>query len=92
MGNVFYVLLTEQWPFNDEDSKDVKRCVKSGKRPHIPQRLRESTDPAHKAIQKVMAMCWRQDPKKRATAREVADILLHELKALNVHSLQRQDN
>jgi hypothetical protein len=89
MGNVFYVLMTEQWPFNGEESKDVERQVKSGKRPHIPQRLRESTDPAYIAIRKVMAMCWRQDPKERATAKEVADILLHELKALNEHSHQR---
>jgi hypothetical protein len=90
MGNVFYVLLTEQWPFNDEDSEDVERHVKSGKRPHIPQWLRKSTDSAHIAIQKVMAICWRQDPKKRATATEVADILLHELKELNVRLLSLQ--
>ena len=85
MGNVFYVLLTEQWPFNKEESKDVARQVKFGKRPHIPQRIRESTDRAYIVIQKVMKMCWRLDPKKRATAKGVADILLDEMKALSVH-------
>jgi serine/threonine protein kinase len=86
MGNVFYVLLTELWPFNDDESEDVERLVKAGKRPHIPKRLKESTDPAHEAIRKAIAMCWRQDPEIRATAKEVADFLLDKLKSLNVPS------
>jgi serine/threonine protein kinase len=86
MGNVFYTLLTETWPFNDENSEDAQNSVKAGKRPHVPSRLRESKDPAIVAIRKAMTMSWRQDPTERASAKEVSNFLQQELKALGVKS------
>ena len=84
MGNVFYALLSELWPFNDEDSKEAQDNVKNGRRPHLPRRIIESKDPADKVLQKAMRMCWRQNPKERATAREVADTLHAKLKELKI--------
>ena len=86
MGNVFYTILTEKWPFDNDKSRDAQRAVKAGKRPHIPTRLRESEDPAVKAIMKAMTMSWRHDPDERASAQEVKEYLQQQIKALGIHS------
>lgn len=86
MGNIFYTLLTEKWPFNGMDSEDAQRKVKHGKRPQIPVRLRDSKDPAVRAMLMAMTMSWRQDPEERATALEVKNFLETQLRALNLHS------
>ena len=84
MGNVFYTILTEKWPFDDDKSRDAQKAVKDGKRPHIPSRLRDSDDPAVKAMMKAITMSWRHDPAERATALEVKEYLQLELKKLNL--------
>jgi len=86
MGNVFYTLLTETWPFNNDSSRDAQRRVKDGKRPQLSTRFRESKDPAVQAMLKAMTMSWRQDPEERASALEVKEYLQQQLKALNIHS------
>lgn len=86
MGNVFYSLLTELWPFQDDNSEDAQRRVRNGKRPHISTRFRDSDDPAVKALLMAITMSWRQDPEQRATALEVKEFLQSQLKALGIHS------
>lgn len=82
MGNVFYALLTDLWPFEKEVTKKAQGDVKRGIRPPIQLALKESKDPAHKALLAAMQMCWKQDPAQRATAKEVKDYLEVELKKL----------
>lgn len=90
MGNVFYTILTEKWPFDNDKSRDAQEAVKDGKRPRISSRFRESKDPAVKAMIKAMTMSWRQDPEQRASALEVKNYLQQELKALGIHSDDRR--
>lgn len=86
MGNIFYVLLTDQWPFEEDDSKEAQRSIVNGARPPIPEALKHSKDPAHIALRKVMALCWNQIPDQRPTAKEVKTILVIELKKLGLKS------
>jgi serine/threonine protein kinase len=89
MGNVFYSILTEKWPYEDDKSRDAQEAVKQGKRPNISSRLQNSDDPAVKAILKAITMSWRHDPEERATALEVKEFLRQELKKLNLDSNDR---
>lgn len=84
MGNIFFALVTKEWPFEEDEEKDAKIKVINGKRPKIPRAMRESNDPADKALLKVTAMCWEQDPQLRPTALEAKDFLAAELNKLGV--------
>eukprot|EP00978_Attheya_sp_CCMP212_P008458 scaffold19863_cov52-Attheya_sp.AAC.4 len=83
MGNIFYALLTEFWPFEDMKEKDATEQVKKGKTPLIPIAVRESTDIMDKVLLNATAMCWIKNPEERATARQVADYLTTKLKELD---------
>jgi serine/threonine protein kinase len=82
LGNVFYSLLTDRWPFQNEEDKDAQQMVMHGRRPHIPSRFPESNQTEYKALLKVIDMCWEHLPEKRATADEIASYLEGILKEL----------
>jgi hypothetical protein len=84
---VFFVLLTNTWPFDGVQEKDARRMIREGQRPPIKNELRESKDPAHKALLQAMNMTWKQNPGERATAKEVADYFEVELKKIGVKGL-----
>jgi hypothetical protein len=75
LGNVFYSLLTDQWPFANEESKSAQQKIINGKRPHISSRFRDSNQTEYKALLKAIEMCWNHVPEKRATADEIANYL-----------------
>jgi serine/threonine protein kinase len=85
LGNVFYTLLTKESPFDDETDKVAQRKVKNGERPPIPEEYLRSTDPFVQVFIKIIKMCWIQDPKQRASARDVQKFITSELKRLGVH-------
>lgn len=82
MSNIFYSLLTELWPFRDEEEKTAQRHIKEGKRPTLPKRILETKDPSEIAILKAMKMGWEHKPEKRPTAKAIADFLDSELSKL----------
>lgn len=83
MGNVFYVLLAENWPFFElDESKEARKRVKKGKRPFINATL--IATPADVAMKAAIEMCWKQNPDKRASAKDVVEFLEAELKKLGV--------
>lgn len=84
MGNVFYSLVTEQWPFQDDEKTIAQAKIMQGERPHIPSKFETSTEPAYKLLIKLMRMCWKQNPKERPTAKVVADLIENELRASGV--------
>lgn len=84
MGNIFYALLTELWPFEEEETKQAQHLVMRGKRPPMKTAIIESRDPAIRAILTVLAMSWKQKPEDRATAKETSAFLEAELKKLGV--------
>ncbi|KAL7574658.1 hypothetical protein ACA910_003005 [Epithemia clementina (nom. ined.)] len=71
LGNIFYMLMSRNWPFEDADTKESIKFVKKGGRPSLPPEIRKSKNPIHLILMEAMEMCHVQDPKKRATAREV---------------------
>jgi len=75
MGNIFYVLLTGEYPFGEMEKKAALAAIMEGKRADIPEEYRKSQDPLVQAIIKVIQMCWHQEPEKRATSRSVEQFL-----------------
>ncbi|CAB9515322.1 activated protein kinase kinase kinase 7 [Seminavis robusta] len=75
MGNIFYVILTGQYPFEDMKKKDAMEAVKEGKRQEIPEEYMNSKNPMVKALVKAILKCWDQDPSKRATSRQIQQLL-----------------
>ena len=71
MGNIFFVLLTGTYPFPEKSKKEVKKAVANGERPKFSERLLNNPDPNERALIDAARMCWVQDPKERASAREV---------------------
>mmetsp|Transcript_10335 Transcript_10335/g.23178 ORF Transcript_10335/g.23178 Transcript_10335/m.23178 type:complete len:511 (+) Transcript_10335:27-1559(+) len=80
MGNVFYALLTEYWPFEGMEEKKAQEMILSGERPHVDAELLNSKDSADVALIEAMRMCWRQDPIDRATATDVKQYLTAAMK------------
>jgi len=88
MGNIFFCLITEEWPFEKEDMKLSQKKIMDGERPHILSKFETSTEPAYKILIKLTRMCWKQTPKERPSAKAVADIIEAELRAMGIE----QDN
>lgn len=76
MGNIFYSLLTEYWPFEGMDEKEAQQLIMGGKRPPIDDDIRNSKNSLDIAFIKAISMCWRQNPNERATAKVVKEYLV----------------
>jgi hypothetical protein len=75
MGNIFFVLLTRIYPFEDMKKAEAQEAVKKGQRPEIPDEYRSSEDPLIQALVTAIKKCWTHDPQKRATSREIQQYL-----------------
>jgi serine/threonine protein kinase len=81
LGNIFYLLLTDRWPWDavgsaSEDSqRTIKKRIIQGERPAFPDAISKSSHPVDLVLQKAMAMCQKHEPNERATAAEVATLL-----------------
>jgi len=82
MGNIFYSLLTEEWPYEDMKEKKAINLLKVGIPPPIGIKLQESSDPIVRIMLKAIRMCWINNPGKRATAKEVEEYLTNQLTIL----------
>ena len=86
MGNIFYTLLTDSWPFeelyDEEGTQAVREAVRAGDRPSLTEELRNSTDPRIVALIRAMEMCHIHDWRHRVTSKEVADFLMAELREI----------
>ena len=86
MGNILYCILTLLYPFEHVKAKEVYKKVMNGTRPEIPPQFLNSTDPYDQTMLKAIEMSWRQDQTKRASAREIQELMLATLKQLNVRA------
>lgn len=79
LGSLFYYLLTGERAWEGySDKKERKKTqgwIVGGKKPHISSKFYRSEDPIDKALLQAYDMSTVFDPKKRATAKEVADYL-----------------
>lgn len=83
LGNVLYFMLTRQHPWFDNSAKEVYDRVQKGKRPKIPDEIRESTHPFDEYMIKAIEMCYTHNQFERPGAAEVAAKLkegIHKLK------------
>ena len=74
-GNIFYVLLTGKYPFEDAGKEEAKFRVMAGKRPKIDEEFLNSKDPLIQALVTATQRCWTQNPEKRPTSREIEQFL-----------------
>ncbi|MGK3742651.1 MAG: hypothetical protein ACI8RD_012935 [Bacillariaceae sp.] len=82
------MVLTGEYPFEDEKSEKAQSRIKDGERPEIPSSIQDSTDPFDRAMLKAIEMCWIQDPRKRASARQIQEFIISELQRLGVKENQ----
>ena len=88
LGNIFYMLLQREWPFSDVTDAETKKLVKDGYRPSFDADIWNSTDPSDIALKEAMLMCHEQDPRERASARQVEKYLRKQLRKLYPDSLE----
>lgn len=83
LGNLLYHILTSHSPRGKMNKRTrmeaVRKAVAEGQAPALQNPFLHSKDPAIVAFKKAMKMCFKADPKKRASAAEVADVLLDAL-------------
>ena len=68
--------------FEGEPVKRVRKNVKRGIHPKFPPHIRESKDPAIKAMRISITNCWIHDPDERPTSVEIRDFLRSALKRI----------
>ena len=70
LGNIFYMLLQEEWPFQDvETDKEAQELVVNGVRPSFDEAVWNSTDAVDLALKEAMILCHQQNVTRRASAR-----------------------
>ena len=85
MGNVYYSLLTKDWPFesfNHHEEKKAQRNIIHGATPYVSSVMRHSTDSSTQALMTAMKRCHILDPTERASAQEVNRFLSHAVEAI----------
>ena len=72
-----YLIAFGKEPYSDfdEKSRKLRRVIRKGAIPTIPQEFIDSNHPVDKTFLKAMNMCNSRDPDKRAKASEVYDYL-----------------
>ena len=75
LGNVLYYIHTYLWLFEGLTSEEAQQKIVTGITSAIPEALLNSTDRAANSLTRAIRMCWRNDPAKRPSAREISDYL-----------------
>lgn len=88
LGNIFFMLLQGDWPFDDVSSDTAHALVINGTRPTIYMDLWYSDDPVNKALKEVMMMCHEHDPADRPSARQVEAFLMDKMRELDPGHLE----
>lgn len=83
LGNIFFMLFQNEYPFQDVASSDAKDLVMKGERPSIYADLWQSQTHINVALKHAMIMCHEQDPANRSSSREVELYLTEQLRKLD---------
>jgi serine/threonine protein kinase len=92
LGNLLFHILTTHSPrgkMKDYRMESVREDVLRGISPHLPEEFASSKDPAVVAFRQAMDMCFAYDPRDRASAREVANVLFDAL--LEISQTEEKD-
>ena len=71
--------------FEHTKEKEAIKLVQRGERPVVDESLRNSTDPVHQILLKVMEATMKQNPKDRITARQAQHMFQEVLQKLDPH-------
>lgn len=90
LGNVLYFLLTDTVPLDDMESDDAYEFIANGGRVKVTdEEILSSTHLFDTTMMKAMDMCFVYNPKKRATAREVAEFIKSAVDRIEEETEQR---
>jgi serine/threonine protein kinase len=79
LGNIFYMLLMMELPFQELTAQDAAEKIKTGERPSFYEDVWDSPDPYIQALKSAMIMCHHHNATQRATARQVETFLKDQL-------------
>jgi serine/threonine protein kinase len=82
LGNIFYMLLMLELPFQGLPAKDAAEKIKTGERPSFYADVWDSPDPYIQALKSAMIMCHQHNVTERATARQVETFLQGKLREI----------
>ena len=82
------MLLQGDWPFEDYETEEAQKLVADGVRPTIFKDVWNSKDPIDQTLKKAMLMCHAQEPRDRASAREVETYLKSQMQKLDPGRLE----
>ena len=82
LGNVFYSLLTELWPYENLKEDEAQSRILGGERPSLELRENNFTSPTSMILEQAIKMCWRQEASSRPSASQLLYFLQSELKSL----------
>jgi len=75
LGNVLYFLLVKEEVWKGYNHKEIYKLVIAGQRPKIPDEIYNSEGIFERNMNRAMENAWIQDPKERASALQVANII-----------------
>jgi Protein kinase domain len=78
LGNILFFLVTQginPWQDEDIESKEIYERVKAGKRPRLPHEIQSSSHVYERTMRRAIELCFVQDPRERASAQQVANLL-----------------
>jgi hypothetical protein len=87
LGNILFFLVTQGMnPWQDEgiEPKEVYERVKDGKRPRLPHEILASSHVYERTMRRAIELCFHQDPRERASAQQVANLLATGLQEMGV--------
>lgn len=93
LGSILFHILTTHSPrgkMKKERAEEVREKVLRGEPPFLDSKYTKSKDGSIIAFREAMKLCFEPDPKKRGTARQVADIMLNALMAEKKKHKKRQ--
>ena len=83
LGNIFYSLLSESWPFENMKEDEAQNRISEGERPSLEFNVKgNSTNRASLVMKEAIKLCWEQEPTIRPTANELVKFLESELKSI----------
>jgi serine/threonine protein kinase len=94
LGNLLFHILTTRSPrgkMKAERMQETRELVLRGEAPITPEPFDKNNDSVTKVFRKAMKMCFEVDPAKRASARQVANMLMTTLKEAKAKARKKRE-
>ncbi|CAB9516381.1 STYKc [Seminavis robusta] len=75
LGNILYTIVEGQYPFYDVSTTQTMSLVAKGHTPPTSEPTSTSKDHNIQLLLNAMELCWVRDPRRRATARKIQNML-----------------